>query len=408
MLSHLRIRAVLPVVATGTLFIALGGAGQTPSGTQVPEAKGPSKPPTASLYEAETVQFSAPPPAVTATGTLCDERGNMYLQYLASVQLLMSQLRDGGISNLPLTRVSLESNKTTEFRVPAPEGYPHYYDRGFYVTPRGNVYVLIEAYRYGQDYKEDPNWPDSFVVKYKDDGSVDSVTKLGLPQDVHFSPSKLGVFGDGTLLVTGTEVSGPRHTPSKVFTAVFDRAGTYVGPVTLTDDVHPAPPQPGAIGAEGTASPAETGNERAAQGAGGGPDLAWAMDVRQGRMLGSPDGNIYLFRDTSPARVCVVSPGGVVTRQFRITPPERGMKPIKVSFGGQGEMLVEFSTLATPDSRQSHTVVGLVDPESGDVVQVVAPPPNAGVLGCLSPKNEFLFLRTSKDEHLEVAGFVSR
>ena len=405
MLSRVRIRGVLVVVATGPLFVALGGTGQTQSRTQAPEVKAPSKPPTATLYEAETVQFPSPPPTVTATGTLCDERGNIYLQYLASVQLLMSQVRNGGVSNVPLTRVSLESKKTTAFRVPAPEGYPHYYDRGFYVTPRGHVYVLIEAYRYGKDYKEDPNWPDSFVVKYQDDGSVDSITKLGLPQDVHFSPSKLGVFGDGTLLVTGTEVSGPRHAPSKVFTGVFDRAGTYVGPVTLTDDVQPGAPQPGAIGEESTPSPAETGKESGASGA---RDLAWAIDVRQGRMVGSPDGNIYLIRDTSPARVYVVSPGGVVTRQFRITPPERGMKPIKVSFGGQGGLLVEFSTPATRDSSRSHTVVGLVDPESGNIVQVVASPPDAGVLGCVSQKNEFLFLRTSKDEHLEVAGFVSR
>jgi hypothetical protein len=132
------------------------------------------------------------------------------------------------------------------------------------------------------------------------------------------------------------------------------------------------------------------------------------MDVRQGRMVGSPDGDIYLFRDTSPAQVYVVSAGGVVTRQFRISPPERGMKPIKVSFGGQGELLAEFSAPAISGSPRSHTVVGLVDPETGDVVQVLASPPDAGVLGCLSRKNEFLFLRTTKDGHLEVAGFVPR
>lgn len=399
-------------VATGALYVGLGWAGQTRSGATTPPATGASKPqapPLASLYDAGKVELSAPPLAVASSATECDASGNIYVQYSASVEPPKPPYYE---LNTPLTKISLDSKSTTEFRVPAPEGYLHRYEQGFYVTPRGDVYGLIKAYRHGWDYKEDPNWPDSFVVNYKDDGSVDSLTQLELPGGIHFAAAKLGVFGDGTLLVTGWELSsGPRptrHIPTKVLTAVFDRAGTYIGPLTLTDDVRQErlPNRP--AGEKGQPSPPGAAKGVDSQ-AGKGVHVPFSQEVGAGIMAGSPDGNIYLIRATSPARVYVVSPGGAVARQFRITPPKPGLVPIMASFGGQGELLMEFSSPPVRDPVPGGPVTALVDPETGDIVQLVAAPsPLTGVLGCLSPQREFLFLRTSEDNHLEVAKFILR
>lgn len=406
-----RFAAALGAVAAGTLIVGLGWAGQKRPDMTLPKGAAhsrPQTPPAIQLSEAGTVHFSAPAPAVLITGsTRCDENGNIYVQYSASLWPSPESPVPGGV-NMPLTRVSPEAKSTTEFQVPAPEGYPYRDEHGFYVAPRGEVYGLIEAHRHPPDYKEDPNWPDSFVAKYKGDGSVDSLMKLGLPQDVHLVPSRVGVFGDGTIIVTGFEVAGPRHIPSSAFTAVFDRVGAYVGPITLNDDVRPGPSQEGAAARAAEASPAEAGKEGDSE-AGEKVEMAFTQAVGEGLMVGSRDGNIYLIRATSPARVYVISPGGSVTRQFRINPPGSGLVPIQASYGGQGDLLVQFSEPPTQGVGQFADIFALVDPESGDLVQVLAAPPStAGAIACLSPQREFLFLRSSKDQHLEVAKFVSR
>jgi len=385
-------------LATGTLVVGLGRAGQTRSDAI-------QAPPTVSLYEAGTVQTSAPAPRAVVAGTQCDGNGNIYLVYSASIQPFMGRPQP---LDLPLRKVSPGSESSTEFQAPTPPGYVRRFVRRFFVTPRGNVYGLILAFRHAADYKEGPDWPDSLVVKYKDDGSVDSITKLEQPQGSHFVAQKLGVFGDGSFLVTGAELElrGERPIASDVFTAVFDRAGAYVGPVTLSDDVRAETPQ--SQPAVGAKEPPQV-----AAGRNGDSDskksvkVPFYQEVGGGFMLASADGSIYLFRATSPARVYVILPGGLVTRQFHITPPASGLVPMQASLGGQGELLAVFTEPAT--ASESGPVMALVDPQTGQVLQVVAaPPPTAGFLGCLSPEGAFLFVRTSKDEHLEVAKFVSR
>ena len=308
-----RLAGVVLVIAAGGLFAGRGWSGQAGSGGPPPKTLAPSQspaPPAAALYEAERVHFSAPPPVATLATTQCDAEGNVYIQYLSSLQSLV-QNPQRGLGNAPLTRVSVKSKKTTIFQMPAPEGYTAAFDHRFFIMPRGDVYELMIAYRHPRDF-DGPNWPDTFVVRFKDDGTVDSLTKLEPPPEVHFTAMRLGVFGDGTFLVTGLEVAGRRQLPANHLTAWFDRAGAYKGPITLADDIQSTGFPPKAAGAA-PPSPGEGGNTGVSQSPEG-PAGPWFQQVQASFMLPSPDGSLYLIRATSPALVYVVSPGGVVAR----------------------------------------------------------------------------------------------
>jgi hypothetical protein len=400
------------------LIVALAGVlfmGSRPSGGQDSSRPGDrdakarsqaASPALAELYESGTVNFSAPAPTITQSRVQCDADGNVYpVYYSGSIQQYF-QVPISARHNLPLTKLDMNSKEVVQFQVPLPPDYPFHYPGGFYVTPRGGVYLLLEGFKHGPDYKEGPNWPHSLVVKYKDDGSVDSVTTLELPAGTHLQASRLAVFGDGNLLVTGVQVSGPRRQPVGPLTAVFDRDGNYVSPVALDKDVW-APRAPGAGSAEAPPSTPQ-----------GSPDTSKAglakatamLALTSSFMLGSPDGNIYLIRSSSPARVFVISPAGKSLRDFSIKPPEQGMTLINATFGWQGQLLVEFST--QPSAQNPHpqmrSVIALVDPETGILKKTYALPPMAGVPACVSPRGESLFTRTGKDGKLEVAKYLPR
>ncbi len=365
------------------------------------QAKAPAAAP---LDESGTVEFSTPAPRMIRSRVQCDADGNVYLVYYSgSLQQYLEDPVSAG-QNLPMTKLDMDSKDVVHFQVPSPQGYLRRYQRGFYVTPRGGVYLLLEAYKHGPDYKDGPNWPHSLVVKYKDDGSVDSVMELTLRAGVHFQPSALAVFGDGNLLVTGIQVSGPRHQPVGPLTAVFDRGGNYVAPLALGKDVlEPPAPGPGLVAAspstpEGSPDTSKAGLAKATA----------MLAITSSLMVGSPDGNIYLIRPSSPARVFVISSAGKSLRDLTIEPPEEGMIPVNATFGWGGQLLVEYSTQSSARHPQRRTLEALLDPQSGSVEETFARPRMAGVPACVSPRGEFLFTKPGKAGQLEVAKYLSR
>ncbi len=357
------------------------------------------------LEPAGTAKFSASGPGVVEMGVQCDANGNVYMNSAPNVQLAIEDAREG--AGEPLTRLSPTSGDTVEFPYGSFHGYARHYARGFYVGPRGDVYALVEACR--QAGCRAPHFPGDVIVKYNDDGTVDSVIKLKLPAGVHILAFRFAAFLDGNFLVTGSVLGGPPHyLISKPFTGIFDRGGGYVGPLVLPNDVTPPkqmpPPMPFKNGkplhpihSNGAARPPVLK-----------PGTLWLEDVQKSLMVGALDGTIYLMRATSPMRLYTISSTGTVLGERLVTPPKPGLRPAQASLTEQGMLFVQFQSSPTPEAPEPHSVFAQVDPQTGKLLEAYSVPSSAGIPACMDEQNELLFLRSSKSGRLEVAKYVAQ
>jgi hypothetical protein len=102
----------------------------------------------------------------------------------------------------------------------------------FDVSANGTLYALLQAYPQS-DPKSKPD-PVYLIVKYKDDGRLDSYFKIGEVPGKRVEPTSLAVFADGSFLVSGTTMEKtPDGTSWGVFSAIFDQMGAFRAPVTL-------------------------------------------------------------------------------------------------------------------------------------------------------------------------------
>jgi hypothetical protein len=354
------------------------------------------------LYESARVEFSAPPPTVVSGGVQCDANGNIYVAYTTSLELVYTLARQG--QELPVSKLSLDSKRVVQFAGGQFQGFTSSYGHGFYVDPRGKAYALAIAYPHEAGYKG-PNWADSFIVRYKDDGTVDSVVKLEPPREEHFEAWKFAAFLDGSFLVTGFMLTD-KHLPKDPFTGIFDRGGALVAPLTVPHDVRPAPPTP--LPVAGSHQSSET------SAAGGNPASGrpramhiWQTDVQQGLTAGSLDGNVYMLRASIPPRLYVISPAGEVLREIVLKSPWPGTQPIQMSLTGQDGLLLKFTPVLPMGPKSEE--LALLDTQSGRITDTYEMPSGAGeISACATPENEFLFLGTSKDNQLEVIKYAAR
>ncbi|PYU94618.1 MAG: hypothetical protein DMG25_06175 [Acidobacteria bacterium] len=398
------------LLLAGLLLVPFGDSprAQRPAQEATPGAAGAQEQAPASheLYESARVEFSAPPPTVVQAGVQCDGNGNIYLIYGASLQVIYPLLRKG--VSLPVSKLSLDSKSVVQFPMGQFQGYAEYSRPSFYVAPRGNMYGLVVAYPHERGY-EGSNWPDSMIVKYKDDGTVDSITKLEPPAGEHVSLWSFAAFPDGNFLVTGAVLS-PNYMPTEPLTGIFDRSGAFVGPIELPHDVRPqnaeSAPSKSRVKTSaqaGSTSGAVKGGEEE------GALRPWLLSVQQGLMQGSPDGSIYLLRATDPARLYAISSTGTVLRDIEVKPPEPGLQPVQMSLAGQNGLLLKFSPTRSSQHPQSRESLALFDLGAGKITDTYHLPPNAsGLSACAAPRDEFLFLGTSKQGQFEVVRYAAR
>ncbi len=372
------------------------------AGTQAVAKANEQQPASHELYEAERIKFAAPPPTMVQTGVQCDANGNIYAAYGGSFEATYVAVRSG--ASLPISKLGPDSKSVVQFPLGQAQGYTNYHRSSYYVDPRGKVYGLVLAYGH-EEGDRDSGGTDSLIEKYKDDGTVDSVVRLKPPAGTHFVAYRIGAFLDGNFLVAGTEVSD-KDIPIEPFTGIFDRGGTLVAVLRLANDVRPTGPEPPAKSQTSFPSP---------QASGLGPQIKrtavarpWYLDVQQGLMVGSLDGNVYLLRASIPARLFVISPGGSVLREFQFKSPEPDTVPIQMNFTGQDELLLQFGA-AGKMGMQTRQHLALLRLETGEITDTYDLPPKAGgIFACGEPRNQFLFLGTSKDNYLEVIKYVAR
>jgi len=364
--------------------------------------------PAQELQPAGTVEFNIAGPGVVESGVQCDANGNAYFNSSPDIQLAIEGIHTG--NRPPLTKLSIDSHGTTVFEYPPLLDYTSHNHMGFYVSPRGDVYSLVQACPY-KDGCRPPRFPVNLVVKYNHDGSVDSVIKIEPPSGAHLYAYKFAAFLDGNFLITGIEdVEAEGKSGSRPFTGIFGRGGSYIGPVVLPNDVAPPEgmPKPMVVKSGkpyGTQGPGKaTNHPRELK-----PGSLWAPEIIGSLMAGSLDGNIYLLRAGSPARLYAISSDGRVVGEHLVRPPKPDMWPMQVSPTNEGRLFVEFSQAPTgPRNPQIGSAFALVDPQTGKIIETYDAPSKAGIPACMDPEDELLFLRSDKSGRLEIAKYVAQ
>ncbi len=373
-------------------------------------------PPTQGLFPVETIPFPAPPPLLVESGMKCDPNGNIYLVYSDAPQAVLSQ-RDG-VFRLPVQKLSIDRKTTVQFPIPFLADYQNLARLDFDVDARDNsVYALLTT-RYQPDQKDKDEPAPQLIVKYKDDGTVDSFVKIGKIPGQEIVPQLFAVFRDGTFLVTGTARGSGE---GGGFTAVFDRSGAFATNVKVPDDVgasplNPAPESVSDAVAQGAApaSPAQEPGEARLRTRTGGPKIPPTIAIGSGSAVSAPDGNIYLLRATDHPRVYVVSPAGEVVRQFEVKPPGPGLTPFQMGMAGDDRIFVQFSHLIARGEGEDKSGSGhitVLDPNTGKATatyRLAAPESGSILSACASSAYSFLFVGTTEDNKLKVVRYSPR
>lgn len=366
------------------------------------------------LREGETVRFPAPAPGIILNGIQCGENGDIFLVFGTDARAVMNS--PNGSAPLPIQRISVDSQTLTAYAVSSLGDYQVYRRSTFTMDDRGAVYALYTAFRHGKGLGlslelERRERPDNVVVKFHDDGSVDSRIQLSDPPNGSLEPTLFGVFGDGQLLVTGTvNVLGQL----KPFTGIFDRSGRFEQQLSLTKDVEPSS---GAnhgdkeLVRSGAAASAQKSEEKTPRKPlpPNTPVQNWQTAMAYGKIFSGSDGNLYLLRASIPPRVYVVSSDGRAVREFLIQPPEPGLRLLDLHLAGQRNLFAEFIGPANKKmgfSGSLVTISAVIDDITGKVIAAYRFPPNVGLLpGCAAGPDTFEFLGSTKDHKLKVVRF---
>jgi hypothetical protein len=379
------------------------------------------------LKATETIRFPFPSPTVALLWMPCNAEGDIYAVYdTASVRGLTAPPNP---TLLPIRELLPDSQTVKEFPVRPLDGYPSSYRVGFNLGPRGHVYGLFIAYRHPHALAQGGGVP--VVVKYNDDGSVDSQIKLsGYPSGV-LQATVFGVFGDGNFLVTGVlDASSPAqaakrhyapppkgvvvHQPPpglRPFTGIFDHSGNFLQEMRLPWDVGP--------GSQASATAArQTGSGHSAGARSNGhhrpeapPNFAsdWLTDLNQTLVVSGTEDNMYLLRPSSPVLLYEISSGGQVTRDVRVKLPARGVRPTEMSRAGNTSMLIAFSgTRVDRKGRvRTITVFAVVDPVTGRITAAYRLPPNANLMptACAVGPGDFEFVGSTKSSKLKIVKY---
>lgn len=356
----------------------------------------PSLPLQADLHRSETVQIHSLGPAAFVSNIKCGPGGgDIYAVYSTS---------SGHTSPEPIRRISTSSRSVTEYPIPVVPGYDRLLRLSFDVSSDGTLYTLVRGTPQSRPgSKPDPVY---LIVKYKDDGSVDSRFEIGDVPGKHIRPTSLAVFADGYSLVSGTTIEKtPGGALMGVFSATFDRSGVFRAPVTLMKPATPVGPSASSsqLGIAPSSAP-----QRAAEKEKDSPDpvtLASAL-----LSVNSSDGNIYVLQTTG--RLDAVSALGSVEHEFQLRPPAKALRPFQMAAAGAGFLFVYYDHLSTGEPEenvQSRSMITVIDSQTGDVTAVYGMPPaetDFGVPACAASPNDFVFLGSDDRGYLELIHYI--
>jgi hypothetical protein len=392
-----------PALAVG-LLLAVGAAGwgaQANGGSpKTQSGQGSAKPtvtlpPPRPLYEQERIHFSLPMPVSVGLPMKCDQNGNIYIEGIISSMAMLRESVQGYVP-LPFERFSPDSATITEYALPPIADYQQVERIDYDVTPWGAVYFLLAA-------SHSHEHADFFVAKFKDDGTLDTVTKLDEPPEGHLEPYHLAAFPHGgELLVTGDVILDWVNHVIQPFTGIYGDDGRLVTEVKIPGT------KPYHLRAASLHSAGGTGqSKRSAK-----PEQDILTTMMQGEVIGAPDGNLYFLWASHPPILYAMSPAGEVVSQTKVKIHLPGLDPSQMSLAGTDTVLIEFNRLPGihPTTTGPSTVFALVDLATGQVTETFRSPTGPGVafLACATSEGDFEFLGPSEQGKLDVIDFAAQ
>lgn len=296
------------------------------------------------LRAAETVVTSEARSALIGPSR-CDEEGNVYARMDQGGQGLRS----------PVVKFNAEGTRQAIFKL---DGVPDLESmRGFgqfSVTPNGDLYQLA--------------WTADtiFVMRFGKDGGFKSAIELG----ERVSPLQIVVFGSGTMLISG-QTPQTKDDPGHPFTGIFDSGGKLLKEFSLPD--------------EGALREAVNSGDAAVTGPRGNNRV-----VQLSEAVGAKDGNAYLLRWTSPARVYAISPAGEVVRSFTVDSGEAELMPGGMQVSGS------YLTLMFRSNERKEAVFKVLDLTSGEEIATYTGERLGSALGCYVAPHRFTFFTTKE------------
>ncbi len=334
----------------------------------------------------ETMPLAYPAPQMFGSGIKCDGNGNIFLP-------LSVFNSDGTVrANVLLEILPVPRSTKTFGAQPLPGSeYTNQLNNYFDVDAAGTVYGLAHTSENGNPDDKQPPVPQYFIEHFNSDGNTDSVVHLENPpgaEPVGLDPDYFGVFRDGSFVVAGMQWSA--STGAEPFTAVYASNGKLIRRVELPDDV------PGD-------QTFKTEHASSAQ-----RDAAISA-ITLGALVDSPDGNIYLLRNSQPVRLYGVDSSGDVIKHFQISPPLPGLNVFSMGVVGEDSLLLHFAHPPPQhpgEKTVSQWLVGIFNVVSGQFDAVYKLPAKAfGVPACGDQHGGLLFIGDvgrSGDRHLAV------
>ena len=213
-----------------------------------------------------------------------------------------------------------------------------------------------------------------FLVKFSADGKLESRMPLAPPA---FTPYYFVVFPEGEILVSGLQ-----RPKMKIFNALYAADGFLLKRLSLPED-------------QAIDEAVRLGDNRYTPAA----PISGNRAVSAGRLRLGDDGNAYLMRSTSPAKVYVISSSGELLRSFELDPPDIGQTPMEMQLSGD-RIAMEFRHCS---DQCETTELDLFDANTGKKVSGFSHQGIFGSLSCFTEKPEkFTFLTVNDDQRLEL------
>jgi hypothetical protein len=262
--------------------------------------------------------------------------------------------------------------KTAAMFVPEANPDIKVYNVGHYTTtPDGEVYVSVGIETAFTRY----------LLVYKPDGTYKSNIKLETP--FALQPVSLAVFSNGNILITGLTLDRESKMFIVPFAGIFRSDGTLLKQIALEpEEKLPNVPAP----KDRPAGPLPVYSNRA---------VAW------GQMRASQDGNVYILRWGSPAKIYAVSASGEVVKRFSVDPGDSSLQPRGMYLSGS-----RIAILFMDSSSTKKKTLSVVDNDGNSVASYDL---NEGVdgkrvveMGCYNMNPErFTFLGVGEKSDLQ-------
>jgi hypothetical protein len=293
-----RFLALAAVLACATV-----GKGQEPGA--MPEGVAPATPlAELQITSASPTRFSG----LNVGHVRCDEKGNLYLRPY-SPEMVVSHT----VAKAPIQKIDTDGNVVTTFSLT--DAVPNLWGgTRFFVSNEGVLYRIVQT---------DERTPNLYILKYSQDGSVDSAIHL---QTEFFVPYELAVFKSGELLVSGA--IGEKQLSA--FTGIFDSTGKLIRKISSSED-------------EENTKKVQVDASLTFQGSG---FISGAL--ASGDAAPASDGNIYLMRASSPAVIFAISPTGEVVKTFNVDPGDPQFRAIALR-AAKGRLAVSFKREESPE-----------------------------------------------------------